>query len=340
MKPYLFPFTYVNMSEMNACRSFFEGLKVFQSSLKHLPETMRPWVDQGILELSMPDPSSCLSFEAALEETDNWARNHRLGAASYLKGYRNKIPFFDATSVSQIRQDIRTAGKETPAEAPREDTILPACIFLQMAQEFDAQNQSILQQMQQQDVMERNLYQELRGDAPLHRPGPSVARDDPLQFMLLDRLTAWSRILLSGGRPQGPFVTIRDSVLSLIQEHLSEREDLILAATLRTIEAGSGTAAKEKQTLWSYCDKLAHTDLARIQDTGLLETYPTESSQTPGMRLYFIPEVSPYDLFARFFDSRMVVPGSDRDAGDVLNTVIGLIEHKTEEISENNHKKS
>jgi len=158
MKPILFPITYVTEPTIKTCRNFFDGLSVFQASKKHVPETMRQGVEQGFLDLILPDPDLLKDFDAILAEIKNWARYHRGGVASFLKGYQGNVPFFGSSSISQIKQDIQTKEQGVSHDAPQEDALLRAGIFLQMAQEFDIHNLGLSHQMQQQDVMEKNLF--------------------------------------------------------------------------------------------------------------------------------------------------------------------------------------
>ena len=166
MKPLIFPNTYVTEPVINACRCFFSGISVIQSSMKHIPEPMEQWADRGFLDILEPDPKISRMFDKIFIETENWVRSHSGGVVSFLKGYQDAVPFFEPSSVSRIRQDIRAAGRAVSPDASQQDALLRARIFLQIAQDFDTHNQWLSHQMLQQEAMERNLYRELRGDEP------------------------------------------------------------------------------------------------------------------------------------------------------------------------------
>ncbi len=326
MKPFLFPFTYIGTPDRAICTRFFEGFKVFQFSTKHLPPEIQTPLDAGLVEFVLPEPSACLSFETALAETERWAQSHRQGAASYAKGYRDRIPFFEASSVSQIRQDIRRADQQARSADIHDNETMTASIFLHLAQAFDIQNQTIAKQMQRQASMEKSLYEKLRGDASLRSLDRIEDFDDPAQFMLLDRLKAWARVWMSSGNPQGPFVTTRQAVISTIQEHLAENEDLVSAARVPAIDTESETALEQHQALWSYCQELAHTDLARIKESGLLDAYRPSAAAPDCIQIYLLPELKPDQLFSRFAGQNDSIETSTPEGADALNTVIGLIE--------------
>jgi len=338
MKPLLFPYTYVSEPVINAYRHFFSGISVLQSSRKHIPEPMKQWADEGFLDIQMPDPKVSRIFDKVLAETENWVRSHRGGVASFLKAYQDEIPFFEPSSVSRIRQDIREAGRTVSPDESLQDAFLRERIFLQVAQDFDTHNQWLSHQMQQQEAMERNLFRELRGDERYmdRATGPvqQWGSEDPFQYMILDRLKAWSRVMLSHGHVQGLLMTTAASVLTLLQEHVPDTEKMILAATIPVVPKDAATGKDERQALIGYCEKLLCTPLPLLKDSGLLDTYPFEITDNYSMELYMLPDISPQSLFTRFVEGE--IPG-DRDAAVEANTLIGYI---NKDISVNCQNKS
>ena len=330
MKPLLFPFTYVTEPAIDAFRSFFSGISVFQPSMKRFPEPMRQWLDSGFLDVILPDPDVSQMLDKIVFETENWAQSQSSRVAPFLKGYRGKVPFFEPTSVSQIAQDIRAAGRPVSKTAPQQDADLQAGLFLQLAQEFDAHNQWLCHQMLQHEARERDLYRELSGDAHstdgLTEQGQACEQEDPFQYMLLDRLKAWSRVMLSHGHVKGPLVTNAAAVPSLIQEHVPDNETLILAATIPSISKGVPTAEKKLQALADYCRDLMRSPMSLISDSGLLDTYPAETSDTLCMQLYLLPGLAPHSFFSRFVEGAL--PVNRAPDVEAKNTLIGCI-HKT-----------
>jgi hypothetical protein len=329
MKPLFFPFTYVTEPTINACLGFFNGISVPQASMKTIPEPMRQWADQGCLDVRVPGLEASRDFHATLMETENWARYHRGGVASFLKGYQEKVPFFGSSSISQIKQDIRTANREKPHDVSQEEAVLRARVFLHMAQEFDIHHQSLSQQMQQQEAMERNLYQELKGDeSPSDRTlgtDKSWDKDDPFEYMMLDRLRAWSHVTLSHGHIQGPLVTTYASVLALIQEHVLDTESLIPAGAVAPVDKNMASAKKERQNLEDFCENLIKTPMSHLTDSGLLDTYPAEAVDTYSMKLYLLPDIATHDFIARFLGVKFKGTHDNLDISDAVNTLIGYI---------------
>jgi len=326
MKPFLFPYTYISAPELATCGRFFKGLKVVQFSNKTMPTEMQRLFETELVEAVMPDPATSAAFETALMETENWAQTHRLGAVSYAKGYRDRTPFFNASSVSQIRQDIRRADQQAGSAGRDENEIMTAYILLYMAQAFDIQSQTVVQKLQQQATMEKALYAELKGDASLEHMDRGEDYSDPAQFMLLDRLKAWSRVWMAGSNSGDLYITTRQAVIFLLQEHLLEGEDFIPAATVAALDTGARTANEQVQDLWSYCHRLTTTDPADIRESGLLDIFTPPLAPSAGLQLYLLPGIKPQQLFGRFVGRADVIGTSTADNADAINTVIGLIE--------------
>ena len=329
MKPLFFPFTYITEPTINACLGFFNGISVPQASMKTIPEPMRQWTDQGCLDVRVPGQEASRVFHATLMETENWARYHRGGVASFLKGHQEKVPFFGSSSISQIKQDIRTTNRENPHDASLEDAVLKARVFLHMAQEFDIHHQSLSQQLLQQEAMEKNMYQELKGeDSPPDRPlgtDKSWDNEDPFEYMMLDRLRAWSHVTLSHGRVQGPLVTTYASVMALIQEHVLDTESLIPAGVVPPIDKNMASVKKERQNLEDYCEKLIKTPMSHLADSGLLDTYPAKAVDTFSMKLYLLPGIAAHDFIARFLEVTFQGTHDGLETSDAVNTLIGYI---------------
>jgi hypothetical protein len=332
MKPILFPYTYVTDATTTVCCHFFGGLAVYQTSMTHVPETMRKAADKGILDLILPDPQHSKEMDAILADIEKWTRYHGGGVTSFLKGYQDQVPFFGSSSVSQIKQDIQSKKQGVSHGAPQEDPRLRAGIFLQMAQEFDIHNLGLCHQMQQHDSMEKNLFRELKGDDHSSHGTPeghlSYQHDDPFEFMIMDRLTAWSQVMQAHGHVQGPLVTTHASVLSLIQDHIPDT--LILAATVPEIQGNGGTGKKEQQDLVDHCQHLIRTPWSQLNDSGLLNTYPAESTGQRSLKLYLVPGITTDHFIAGLADGTMAGGHGAADDMTQVNTLIGTISGTTD----------
>jgi hypothetical protein len=326
MKPLFFPFTYVTEPVLTAFNFFFSGITVLQSSVNCFPEHMGHWIDRGGLGVWMPEPKVSQQFDALMAETDHWVRSRRGGVVSFLKGRQDEIPFFGPSSVSQIRQDIRAVEQAVIPDAPRREALMQARLFLQLSQEFDAHNQWLSHQMREQETMERNLYRELGTDERfmdrVSRSSRPMEEEESFQYMIPDRLRAWSRVMLSHGRVPGLLATTCDSVLTLIREHLPDGEKLIPVATIPAIPEDGATAKNERQRLADYCEKLMHTPMPLLKDSGWPDACSADTTDILSMQLFLLPGMAPQRLLYRFVGGKLPDDGEDTLQA---NTLIGYI---------------
>jgi len=174
--------------------------------------------------------------------------------------------------------------------------------------------------------MEKTLYEKLRGDEVSGQMSRIEDFEDPAQYMLLDRLKAWSRVWMTRIKSQDLFVTTRQAVIALIQEHFYVDDDFSPVATVPKIDPEAETANEQYQDLWTFCQKLASTDQAGIKDSGLLAEYTPFPNASGCLQIYLLPEVNPVQLFGSFAERTKSIETRKPNGADVTNTLIGLIQ--------------
>lgn len=235
MKPIYFPFTYVDKPAAEALGTCFRQTVVYQPSQQDVPEDMKTWVDAGLLEIRVPVSGDEKNMAAALKEYRNWVALHQGGAIEYLKLIRDKIPFFDDTSISQIKANIQKKGSQKP-EQKASEALFHARLFLQAAQEFDRQQNEISREMEMFEAMESDFIKHLTGEnetfgAQVDETVGSVKEDLGL-FMTAERLTAWNFLRKQDPMASGLYVTNSRSVF---EELIDRLPDVRLAARFETI---------------------------------------------------------------------------------------------------------
>jgi hypothetical protein len=150
--------------------------------------------------------------------------------------------------------------------------------------------------------------------------------EDPAQYMLLDRLKAWSRVWMTSIKSQELVVTTSQAVIALIHEHFYENDDFSPLATVPEIDPQAETADEQYQDLWVFCNKLASTDQTGIMESGLLADYTPSPDASGGMQIYLLPDVKPVQLFGYFAERAKSIETCKPNGADVINTVIGLIQ--------------
>jgi len=332
MKPICFPSTYVSDSVAQALTACFGQFIVYQPLAGKIPEQMRPWVEKGILDIRVPVAEDQKELEAVMKNYLSWADLHFDGSGlkpPFLQTWKDAIPFFKASSSSQVVADIKEQvhGKQA-SRAP--EPLLTARLFLYFAQEFDRQNQEVARDLQRHRQQEAELIQQLKMEddslaAEFQKEEVQIP-DDSTDYMVLDRLEAWTRILLKDADISGIFITHIPAVLQELLDKAATAEKLLHFESIPTCMAMTAELAPWRQQLVS--------DLAHIVEHKWAPTAGRPSDQpdfpaaanTVSLRVYLAPDQKPRDFFSRC--SQIQPP--DRDAahagGRLKNTLIGLIE--------------
>lgn len=331
MKPIYFPYTYVTDPFMRVCKNFFPKIGALQMSVNRVPEAMSKWAEQGKLDIQAPDEESSRIFDKILADAENWSQHQRGGLSSFLKAYGDKIPFFDSSSISQIRQDIRKTYHSENKETHLKIEMLRAGLFLQMAQDFDINNTWISQKLHLQESLERNLFKDLKGDEDDDRIFMEIKNtvevDNRLDFMLMERLKAWLHIVSSRDTDEVDlFLTNHLSVINLIEEYLTESRTIMLAATFPPVDQDEVNRQKRQEELAHYFQQLQSSPVEKLKASGLLERYPRDAGDPECLQLYLLAGVKP-ENFAQAVMPGLPMAGKDPQTDkERLNTLIGCIQ--------------
>jgi hypothetical protein len=123
---------------------------------------MQKWAESGGLDIRVPVKEDEERMDSILRDYRDWLNLHQGGDVAFLKTLKDAIPYFDETSTSRIRSDIRKkaegprSDKEPAIE--KNDVLLQARLFLLAAQELDVQNFSIIREIRQFEEMEQDLF--------------------------------------------------------------------------------------------------------------------------------------------------------------------------------------
>jgi len=332
MKPVYFPFTFMTESMLEACNRFFKEIVVLQPTSDNIPSQMKAWQAEGLLDIQTPK-SDEENIAAVLRDYRTWAQYHQGGDISVYRYFKDKIPFFDDASISQIKKDIRTvetAKSKDPASAAKE-LLFQAKLFLQMAQEFDEQNLDIARNLKDQEDMERGVFEVLRGEEaelPMsEKTEPSSLPDDPFAYMLSDRLSAWAQVMLSYGMPGDFFITnSRESIESAVEGCL-KTETMVHTQKIPGFTGDAEAMVGLQKAFMGHLKKVSQ--MSAFQENSVPQ-FPVENGDEGlAMELYVIPGISPFDFFRRFLKKDVTAPAVTKNQLSIKNTILGLIEKKT-----------
>jgi hypothetical protein len=331
MKPIYFPFTYVADSVAQALAACFGEFIVYQPLTGNMPEQMRPWVENGIIDVRVPVTKDQADLEAEVENYLSWADLHFGGSGLkplFLKAWKDPLPFFKASSRSQIVADIKKQNHgESAFRVP--EPLLAARRFLYFAQELDRQNQEVAQDLKRHRQQETELIRQLKMEddsltAEFQKEEVPIP-DDSAGYMVLDRLEAWTRILLEDTDISGIFITHIPAVLQELLDRTPTAEKLLSLESIPTCTAMTAELDPWRQKLVS--------DLAHIVEhkwappTGRLSDQPDfpAAENTVSLSVYLVPDQMPRGFFSHCAQIEPPDGEASCPGGRFKNTLIGLI---------------
>lgn len=325
MKPVYFPYTYANETTLKAFHACFESMSILQPSRlgEALPEPR--WIDTGFVHLNVPVECDTVVLSRKLAEYRNWLDSHQGGQVDLFKMTNDWVPFFNESSVAQIKADIREKQKTEP-----ENPLFRARLFLQMAQEFDRHNDELDREIAHLAKAEQDLFELMQGETSERNntAGPSNDRR-VADYMLQERLNAWCRLYLDSpidANPDEPtaFITTSRDLITVLQESGTVEKGLHVKALP---PAGNATRERriQRKQLHDLLDQLCH---AKWDGRSVENIYISGSENlNTGFDLifYLVPDVSPRDYFARFTGQKELLRQSESLRQDGMNTLIGLL---------------
>jgi len=329
MKPLYFPFTYVPESVGKILATCFSQTAVYQISAKKIPEDMQELSQEGILDIRIPVEVNGKFLDKVLKDYRAWVNIHQGTETAFLAAMANKIPFFDESSSSQIRANLKKIGKQVPQEE-KPDPLFNAKLFLHMAQEFDLQMEALDQDMMDIEAMEDDFMKNLKWeDEDDHARGASrkaLEKEDPGHYMTKERIDAWTSLMLQDSEVSGLYVTTSQAILEHLIEINPEMEQVVC---LDAIPMGGD----ENETLSNWQHDLIETlKMLAIENwpvaTENMASPPEISGKATDVKLtiYIVPNKTPHECFADPVEADVLKAGSVQTGTHFKNTLIGLVE--------------
>jgi len=341
MKPIYFPFTYISKPVAEAIYACFGKTIVYQPSGKNIPEEIRKLVERGVLDIRMsgnPKKKDEERLSAILKEYNAWANLHQGSRGiqlDFFKAVKNKIPFFDDSSTSQIKANIKgiTDGNRV---GKKPDPVFNARIFLSIAQNFDMQNDKIVQDIASFETARKDLIKNLKGEG---RTSPLVHgyKDEfkainlaDYDYMIQERIEAWTSLVCCDPmqyreEKSGLFVTSSRQAIDHLLEKTPEIENVFSIDKIPVVENQVKKSTKWSKDLMEHLEIVSESSRPLKCDNFNIVSDDQKCETKASLSLYLVPGTSPLEYFSRFIRFDSTGSWITKDRVKLKNTLIGHI---------------
>ncbi len=305
MKPIYFPFTCIADRVAAALAACFGSFVIYQPVTEKLPVQMQSWQERGVMEVRVPVTGSEDELKRAIKRYRIWAnlRGEDLSGLSVkLKARMDSMSAVSNFSSSQIVTEIKDKVYDTPI-TPAPDPIMTARIFLYFAQEFDRQNHELARELARYDQEQTELIRQLKiEDDPFageFANPPMNLTDSMDDYLIPDRLEAWTRLFLQDAETTGLMVTHSPAALAYLLECASNAVPVMQTGSVTPEMTSNEELADWQEKIISRIDRFVRQ---KQDGSALAPMQPTESSVSKSnntLTVYQVPDQTPRELFMR-----------------------------------------
>ncbi len=341
MKPICFPFTYISKPVAEALYACFGKTIVYQPSSKNIPEEIHKLAERGMLDIRIsgkPEKKDEEKLSAILKDYIAWANLHKGSRGiqlDYFKAGRNKIPFFDDTSASQIKADIEDITGENPARK-EPDPVFNARLFLSIAQNFDMQNDKIVRDMESFEAARMDLIKSLKGEDETSPVVPGYGDEfktgnlADYDYMIQERVEAWALLMCCDtmqyrDEMSGLFVTSSRQAIDYLLDKTPETENVFSIDTIPMVENQVEKTAKWSKGLMEHLQMVAESSRPLECENFTIVPDDIKCETKVSLSLYLVPGASPLEYFSRFIRFDSTCGEIEKDRVKFKNTLIGHI---------------
>ena len=332
MKPIYFPYTYIPEASVMALKRLFGRFVVYQPDRGNIPAVIKKLEEEKSIDIRVPIERDEAKLHETMSAFETWADlHHGKGTLKtvYHRALDNPIPFFSDTSVSKIREDIKREDGTMHAQL---DPELEARIFLSMAQLFDAQNESIEQDLRVSEDRGRQLIETLKGEPgvmnALTGTGGPARADGPYDRNIVERMKAWSGLFICDPDISNLFLTDRQAVMDFIIECADNLKLVLTLDNLPSIQEGSRECEDWRRDLMAFLAGLAEEMGSGVPDRPIMPL-PTENLPIKKMsvKFYLSPGTPPHEFFRYFLEGEGVISENIKRELNPANTLIGFVSY-------------
>lgn len=226
MIPAYMPFTHIPESTARLLFALVGPLVIYQPLKSNIHPGLSELATQGIVEIRTPIVRDDDRLRAALTEFTEWARlnpGKTTAGAGFFGSRQGEVPFFDETSITRIRSDLKNYAA-SDSQADESEAGFSARLFLALAQDNDLAVHHLDNDLDRFNALEKNFLETLKdaGDAAFKRQayGTALWREDPGAKLTGQRIRAWASLAAADDQlPQLLITTSLAVIETLIETH-------------------------------------------------------------------------------------------------------------------------
>lgn len=254
---YYMPFTHITDTHASELVRVMDKLTVLQPVSSLTSEHMRAWQDRNFIELRKPANIDENRLNRVLADYRQWSDDHKRSIgdlAGYFKVARNQAPMLDETAPNQIRTQIMRYPQSM--DQPADTSVFQSAIFLAMAQEYDANQDSITRELESVRNMEIEMVSKLsgrehnpKGALSLSQSGAlgSTVMKDPGTYMTHERIRSWACMALADTERVQALLTTSPAVWEQLRDTLPEPSVLLNCEIGSEHDPVEGSSAESRQ---------------------------------------------------------------------------------------------
>jgi hypothetical protein len=207
MTPVYFPFTHLCLRAAASLEAHFETLALLRPFADPLPSALQALVRRGFLKALAPCEGDEEGAAAAIRQLQEWAARHTGGVGPAAAFHLERSADEERSAFDLAARIRRRSGSQKDLSAA--DRLRAARVFLHLAQEFDRQNEEVLEGLFRHEGLTTRMMKELTGryapasGAPAE--GPAVSGREV--FCLAERIAAWGVLFRQTGRTSSILAT-------------------------------------------------------------------------------------------------------------------------------------
>ena len=224
MKPVYMPFTYLTEPTARILSALMGPVVVYQPLENRVDDSLTALAGQGLIDIRTPLTGDENRIVAALSEFTQWAGENpgrSTPGADYVGSQQGSVPYFDDSSISRIRSEIKQY-KGRPAETNAQETGFSARLFLTAAEQNDRTTTHLDQNLKQFKALEQGFLDSLvegdEADFSRHALGSQLWQEDPGAKRTEQRIRCWATLAAADSEWPNFLITTSPAVVDMLVE--------------------------------------------------------------------------------------------------------------------------